>query len=76
MEYWCDRLGEAWVKLQRGVTPWIHCAVVHIAYFARWFGNLYVFRTIPMEYRNQPFKRHLKNSMRGWCLQRPLITHL
>ena len=67
MEYWCDCLGEAWGKLQWGVTPWVHSAVVQSAYFARQFGSLYIFRSIPTEYRNQPFKMHLKNSMRGWC---------
>ena len=34
MEYWCDRLGEAWGKLQWVVAPWLHWAVVHSAYFA------------------------------------------
>jgi hypothetical protein len=71
-----DRLGECWGKLQWGVTPWVHWACVHSAYFARRFGSLYIFRSIPTEYRNQPFKRHLKNSMRGWCLRRPRITRL
>ena len=33
MEYWCDRLGEAWGKLQWGVTLWVHWAVVHSAHF-------------------------------------------
>ena len=64
-----DRLGECWGKLQWGVTPPVHRACVHSAYFARRFGSLSIFRSIPIEYRNQPFKRHLKNSMRGWCLR-------
>ena len=70
------RLGELWGKLQWGVTPWVHWACVHSAYFACRFGSLYIFHSIPTEYKNQPFKRHLKNSMRGWCLRRPRITHL
>ena len=74
MEYWCDCFGEAWGKLQWGVTPWVHWAVVHSTYFARRFGSLYIFRSIPTEYGNQPFKRHVKNSMRDWCLARPHIT--
>ena len=63
-----DRSGECWGKLQWGVTPWVHWACVHIAYFARRFGSLYTFRSIPTEYRNQP--------MRVWCLRRPRITRL
>ena len=43
MEYWCDRLGQAWGKSQWGVTPWVHWAFVHNAYFARRFGSLYIF---------------------------------
>ena len=76
LESTSDRLGECWGKLQWGVTPWVHWACVHNAYFARRFGSLYIFRSIPTEYRNQPFKRHLKNSMHGWCLRRPRITCL
>ena len=76
MEYRCDHLGEAWHKLQWGVTPWVHWLVLHSAYFTRRLGNLYIFRSVPMEYKNQRFKRHLKNSMRGWCLPRPRITRL
>ena len=57
MEYWCDCLGEAWGKLQWGVTPLVHCVVVHSAYFASRFGDLYMFPSIPTEYRNQPFKK-------------------
>ena len=71
-----DRLGECWGKLQLGVTPWVHWVCVHSAYFARCFGSSYIFRSIATEYRNQPFKRHLKKSMRGWCLRRPRITRL
>ena len=76
MEYWCDRLGEAWGKLQWGVTLWVHWAVVHSAHFARLFGSVFIFRSIPTEFRNQPFKRHLKNSMHRWCLRWPRITRL
>ena len=68
-----NRLGECWGKLQWGVTPWEHWACVHSAYFARRFGSLYIFRSMSTEYKNQPFKRHLKNWMRGWCLRRPRI---
>ena len=71
-----DRIGECWGELQWGVTPWVHWACVHSAYFARRFGSLYIFRSIPTQYRNQWFKRHLKNSMRGWCLRRPRIRRL
>ena len=71
-----DHLGECWGKLQWGVTPWVHCARVHSAYFACGFGSLCIFRSIPTEYRNQPFKRHLKISMCGWCLRRSRITRL
>ena len=49
---------------------------MHNAYFARRFGTLKIFRSLPTEYRRQPFKRHLKNSMRGWCLRWPHITRL
>ena len=49
MEHWCDRLGEARGNLQWGMTPWVHWAAVHSAYFARRFGNLFLFRSIPME---------------------------
>ena len=71
-----DRLGECWGKLQGGVTPWVHGACVHGAYYARGFGSLFIFRGIPTEYRNQPFKRHLKNWMHGWCLRGPHITRV
>ena len=71
-----DHLGECWGKLQWGVTPWIHWACVHSAYFACRFGSLYIFHSIPTEYRNQLFKWHLTKSMRGWCLLRPRITRL
>ena len=60
-----DHLGEYFGKLQWGVTPWVHWACLHSAYFARRFGSLYIFRNIPIEYRKQPFKRHLKNSIGG-----------
>ena len=43
MEYWCSRLGEAWCKLQWGVTPWVYWVVVHSAYLARQFGILCVY---------------------------------
>ena len=39
-------------------------------------GSLNIFLSIPTDYKNQLFKRHLKNSMRGWCLWRPRITRL
>ena len=42
MEYWCDRLGEVWGKLQWGVTPWVHWADVHNAYFARLWQFVYL----------------------------------
>ena len=72
-----DRVGECWGKLQWGATPWVHWACVHSAYFALCFGSSYIFRRIRnTEYRNQPFKRHLKNSMPGRCLRRPRITRL
>ena len=61
-----ERLGDCWGKMQWGVMPWVDWACVHNAYFARPFGSLYIFRSIPTEYRSQPFKRHLKNSMRVW----------
>ena len=47
---------------------------MHSAYFASRFGGLYILRNT--EYMNLPFKRHLKNSRRVWCLQRPPITCL
>ena len=71
-----NRLGECWGKLHWGVTPWVQWACVHSAYFARRLGSLYSFCSIPTEYRNQPFKRHLKKSMRGWCLRRPRVRRL
>ena len=76
MVYWYDRTREAWGKLQWGVTPWVPWAVVHNTYFARRVANLYIFRSIPTEYRIQLFKRLLRNLMRGWCLWWPHITRL
>ena len=74
VEYWFGSSGQAWGKLQLGVTPWAHRAVVHSAYFPRRFGSLYLFCSIPTECKNHPFKRHLKNWMRGSSLRRPHIT--
>ena len=71
-----DRLGVCWGKLQWGVTPRVRWACVYSTYFARRFGSFYIFRIVSTECRNPPFKRHLKNSMRGWCLRRPRITRL
>ena len=76
MGYWCDGSAEAWGTMQCGVTPWVHWAVVHIICFTRRFGSLYIFLSIATECSNQPFKRHRKNSMHGWCLWRPHITCL
>ena len=47
-----DLLGVCWGKLQWGVTPWVHWACVQSAYFARRFGSLYIFGSIPTEAEN------------------------
>ena len=36
--------------------------------------SLYVFSSIPIEYRNRAFKIRLKSSLRWWCLKRPRVT--
>ena len=38
------------------------------------YRSLYMFSSIPIEYRNRTIKIWLKSSMRGWCLKRPRVT--
>ena len=38
------------------------------------YKSLYMFSSIPIEYRYHTFKVWLKNSMRGWCLKRTRVT--
>ena len=60
LEFASDLLGECWGKSQWGVTAWVHWACVQNAYFVRRFGSWYICHSIRTEYRNQPFKRHIK----------------
>lgn len=75
------KVGECWKALQWRATTWVHWTVAHSAFYTRKYRTIYFFSSIPTEYRNSAFKVELKNSFRGWALQRPLynragLTHV
>ena len=68
------QLGVCWQLMKWKPTFWLHCMVVHNAWFVREFGSVHMFSSVPMERRNSPFKRHPQNSFRGWPVRNPPIT--
>ena len=68
------QFGECWSALGWKPTPWAHWAACHSGKILGMYRSLYLFSSIPIEYRNRTFKVRLKNSMRGWCLKKPRVT--
>ena len=68
------QFGECWSALGWKPTPWAHWAACHNGKILGMYRSLYLFSSIPIEYRNRTFKVRLKNSMRGWCLKKPRVT--
>ena len=67
-------LRSGWGALGWKSTPWVHWICAHSNFFARKYGSIYLFSSIPTERKNQPFKRDLKNCFKGWSLRRPMFT--
>lgn len=67
-------LRSGWGALGWKSTPWVHWICAHSSFFARKYGSIYLFSSIPTERKNQPFKRDLKNCFKGWSLRRPMFT--
>ena len=70
----CRKIGEAWLRLGWKSTTWVHWTVAHRGVVLQKYRNLYVFSSIPAEHRHKPFKRAVKESMRGGCLRRPRVS--
>ena len=68
------KIGECWVKMGWEPSSWVHWVVAHFAALLKRYGTLYIFSSIPSEHRHKPFKVVVKNSFRGWCLQRPRVS--
>ena len=66
----CRQIGEAWVRLGRKSTPWVHMTLAHCGAVLQKYCSHYVFSSIRAEHRHKPFKLVVKNSMRGRCLRR------
>ena len=43
-------------------------------YFLAKYRTLYLFSSVPAEHRHRRFKVKVKNSMRGWSLQKPRVS--
>ena len=69
------KFAECWGKLQWKPTVWVHWTCAHSGLIVATYRSMYIFSSIPCEHRNRPFKRGLKNSMRGWSLRKPRLTH-
>ena len=68
------KFAAAWGGLEWKVSTWVHWVCAHSAFYMARYRSMYIFSSIPTEFRNRPFKTSLKNSMRGWSLQKPRVT--
>lgn len=68
------KFAEAWKGLGWKVTLWVHWVCAHSVFYVTRYRSMYLFSSIPTEFRNRPFKTALKNSMRGWSLRKPRVT--
>ena len=68
------KIGECWVKMGWESSPWVHWAAAHSAALLKRYATFYIFSSIPSEHRHKPFKVAVKNSFRGWYLQRPRVS--
>ena len=70
----CQSIGTCWQALGWKPTPWVHWTVAHSHYFLAKYRTLYLFSSVPAEHRHRRFKVQVKNSMRGWSLQKPRVS--
>ena len=68
------KFSKDWQHLQWKFTPWTHWLCAHSAFFVATHRNMFIFSSIPTEYKNKAFKRDLSHCFRGWSLSRPYYT--
>ena len=55
-------------------TVWVHWAVAHSGFYVERYRSIYLFSSIPTEFRNSRFKVELRNCFKGWSVRRPLLN--
>ena len=65
---------EAWTALAWEHTPWVHWMACHSTAYLSVYETMYVFSSIPTEYRHKGFKLDISHSCMAWKLTRPTYT--
>ena len=65
---------EAWTACAWEPTPWVHWMGCHSAAYLTLYKSLYVFSSIPSEYRHKGFKLDISHSCMAWKMTRPAYT--
>jgi hypothetical protein len=63
-----------WKALGWSVPVWTHWVIRHSSWVARQWRTFSLFSTIPLEFRNGPFKMDIRHCFQGWKLGKPYLT--
>ena len=69
-----DTFAQCWQAFGWKPTVWVHWVVAHSAFFVKRYKNLYLFSSIPTEFRHQRFKRDLRQACHAWKVRNPAAS--
>ena len=62
-----------WLSMHWKPTVWVHWLCAHSSYYLEAHRSMYIFSSIPSEYRHQGFKRDLRFTFQGWRVKQPVL---
>ena len=65
---------QIWRALGWSVPVWTHWVIRHSRWVARQWRTFSLFSTVPLEFRNGPFKMDVRHCFQGWKLGKPYLT--
>ena len=68
------KISKGWGGSGWSPTRWIRWCLAHLTFFAEKWRNIFQFSSIPTEYGHGPYKRRLKNCLKGWSLVSPSMS--